>query len=1010
MANTQKSHLQPSLIDTPIEESNHTGFGSFPAAEVSIPQECEQCGRDDSHVSFCNVCDAVFCAACWEKQIQHKRRKTGFSGIPHEKTPASIAQKVQNVLKPPVDESKREQLHLHDADTAWFGIFRPEDGSPLFQDYGRFQDLMIMTEQGNGGSSHASFQGVQSPERDFRTPSLVSFVGETGAGKSTLIKLLIELNSEPHQVYTTPVVGASGSDVPTSEDVHLYLEPQTAYSSTPVLFADCEGLTGGTREPMGALFKKKRSQAKSRATGKDDHLAHKERPLSERKITWADNTLKRSREFAVTNLYPRLLYTFSDVVVFVLREARIMESVFERLVEWAVAALEMSSNQPVLPHAIIVLNASSNDIDPALWNSETATETIFRNLRGTLSNNNVFKKQAQIWRERGQEIESLEQLMLSYYSSVQIIRVPEKGRPKLIQTQAQELYSSIRTACTWARDSRAELRMLLDVEELQSYLDCAFDHFARALDKPFDFVQASLANSPIPLDFGGNILKLAINVMEAWQGEFDARTIFQELSYVVASCIMFDLARNKNKGTVESNFPLYLEHLDAALENFCNSHWPCEFVKPGTGARCVNVRSGHAKGHQRKDGKVLAVGEYISSISFRIYHDEFQKNVFLSLKDLQSLLHKQMGEEGGMRGIVELEVLRLIERAMGDKLPIRHFFDLVVGTSTGGIIALGLVSQGWSVEECLTFFERLCATAFTPRIASCLPGISWIINNYHHSLYETSPLERSLVEAFGNDQYLFGGRGAAQSSGVKVAVITTSAATGTPVVLSNYNRPCSEKLSYQFQRSENIKSEVKLWEAGRATSAAPRFFKSFHHEASQQIYLDGAIYHNNPVAIAERERKLIWTDQPSESPDIILSLGTGSSLRHRQDPAASLRRSPISRIPQQGLLANGRNLMKIAKDHVYASLDCDRAWYSFVGDLPQSWESSRFVRISPEKPDLPRLDEVGVMKELQAYVRQKLSSREHEIVIRRLAMRLVATSFFFELRKPIAEDKVASGT
>ncbi len=43
---------------------------------------------------------------------------------------------------------------------------------------------------------------------------------------------------------------------------------------------------------------------------------------SEREILWADKPAKQSREFAVTNLYPRLLFTFSDVVVFVLKEAR----------------------------------------------------------------------------------------------------------------------------------------------------------------------------------------------------------------------------------------------------------------------------------------------------------------------------------------------------------------------------------------------------------------------------------------------------------------------------------------------------------------------------------------------------------------------------------------------------------------------------------------------------------------------------------------------------------------
>lgn len=90
--------------------------------------------------------------------------------------------------------------------------------------------------------------------------------------------------------------------------------------------------------------------------------------------------------------------------------------------------------------------------------------------------------------------------------------------------------------------------MLLDAEELQSYLQSAFDHFARSLDRPFDFVEASFSNSPIPLDFGGNILKLALNLMRVWKNRIDIEVIFQELSYMVASCIMLDSARKKNPG------------------------------------------------------------------------------------------------------------------------------------------------------------------------------------------------------------------------------------------------------------------------------------------------------------------------------------------------------------------------------------------------------------------------------------------------------------------------------
>ncbi len=35
---------------------------------------------------------------------------------------------------------------------------------------------------------------------------------------------------------------------------------------------------------------------------------------------------------------------------------------------------------------------------------------------------------------------------------------------------------------------------------------------------------------------------------------------------------------------------------------------------------------------------------------------------------------------GGGRGIVELEVLRAIENALGGKIPVQRFFDLIVGT------------------------------------------------------------------------------------------------------------------------------------------------------------------------------------------------------------------------------------------------------------------------------------------------------------------------------------------
>lgn len=45
---------------------------------------------------------------------------------------------------------------------------------------------------------------------------------------------------------------------------------------------------------------------------------------------------------------------------------------------------------------------------------------------------------------------------------------------------------------------------------------------------------------------------------------------------------------------------------------------------------------------------------------------------------------------GGVRGIIELEVLRAIEAELGGKLPIQAFFDLIVGTrQVDGKLCLG---------------------------------------------------------------------------------------------------------------------------------------------------------------------------------------------------------------------------------------------------------------------------------------------------------------------------------
>ena len=89
--------------------------------------------------------------------------------------------------------------------------------------------------------------------------------------------------------------------------------------------------------------------------------------------------------------------------------------------------------------------------------------------------------------------------------------------------------------------------MLSTTDELNKYLQAAFDHFSTHLDKPFNFVEASLRANPIPFDFGGNILTL-VRAMHDFYPEKPGPWLFKSISPLVVSCIMLDRVRRKLMG------------------------------------------------------------------------------------------------------------------------------------------------------------------------------------------------------------------------------------------------------------------------------------------------------------------------------------------------------------------------------------------------------------------------------------------------------------------------------
>ena len=294
-----------------VRMSDHSQAQSVVPTSFS-GEVCESCNTCGPRRSYCYVCDSNFCDPCWRKQPLHNKQPKPGS-LPHEKTDPSVAKKIEGVLNPQLEEEQREKLHSDDIDTTWFGVMR-EGELPMFQDYGRYADLVAGVKDLRLGS--VSALSVSSDLSEALYPSLVSFVGETGAGKSSLIKLIIDLRSNEDERFETPVVGAAGRHLATSEDVHLYLDPESSDTQEPLLFADCEGLGGGERDPVGAKLRRKFVSSQRNESGGRRKLS------SERELAWADTAMKQTREFAVANLYPRLLYTFSDVIVFVVKNPR----------------------------------------------------------------------------------------------------------------------------------------------------------------------------------------------------------------------------------------------------------------------------------------------------------------------------------------------------------------------------------------------------------------------------------------------------------------------------------------------------------------------------------------------------------------------------------------------------------------------------------------------------------------------------------------------------------------
>lgn len=219
---------------------------------------------------------------------------------------------------------------------------------------------------------------------------------------------------------------------------------------------------------------------------------------------------------------------------------------------------------------------------------------------------------------------------------------------------------------------------------------------------------------------------------------------------------------------------------------------------------------------------------------------------------------------GGIKGIFSAGVLAAIEEDLN--ISVADHFDLIAGTSTGGIVAIGL-GLGLKPREIVEFYLREGPSIF-PKWFGLKPFQHWISNKY-----SASPLEEALKRCFKEKRF---------------------GDSKKRLVVPSYNLGEDDVYIFRTPHSERLRRDYKVpaWKVAKATSAAPTFFPASRDVDSLRL-IDGGVWANNPSLVAVTEA--FGTLKVPLSAIHVFSVGTTDVVTHRNQ-----------RLDSGGIIAWGR--------------------------------------------------------------------------------------------------------
>uniref|UniRef100_A0A914P8R8 phospholipase A2 n=1 Tax=Panagrolaimus davidi TaxID=227884 RepID=A0A914P8R8_9BILA len=214
-----------------------------------------------------------------------------------------------------------------------------------------------------------------------------------------------------------------------------------------------------------------------------------------------------------------------------------------------------------------------------------------------------------------------------------------------------------------------------------------------------------------------------------------------------------------------------------------------------------------------------------------------------NMNDARNYINVLSLDGGGIRGLVSLQLLSEIEKMIGE--PVFQYFDWVIGTSTGAIIAAAL-AKGKSISDCQKLYLRFKDSVFNKKNKT--PKL------------RTIALSNFLHKEMGTETCL--------SNVPWPRLIFTTVKIDEPV-----GHRTKLIRNYQFHSSNN-EGDLPLVKALQMSSAAPTYF-----DAVDNVYIDGGgVGSNNPLQDLLTEINQ-WNLDKSESEKVkigcAISIGTG---------------------------------------------------------------------------------------------------------------------------------------